>query len=110
MQGDGRQTRDFTYVGTVTALITDAIARRVTYPEPVNLAFGTRTEILELAPHGRGARRHARSRSSTPKPGSATCGTHRTTPTRLRELFPDVVPADLRDSLRATLDWFRAGA
>ena len=30
--------------------------------------------------------------------------------TRLRELFPDVVPDDLRDALRATLDWFRAGA
>ena len=29
--------------------------------------------------------------------GPATCGTRRPTPTRLRELFPDVVPADLPD-------------
>src|SRR5690606_17159924 len=38
--GDGKQTRDFTFVDTVVNTITDAIARRVTSPDPVNLAFG----------------------------------------------------------------------
>ena len=27
--------------------------------------------------------------------------------TRLRNLFPDVVPVTLEDGLRATVDWFR---
>ena len=49
VHGDGTQSRDFTFVGTVSALIADALARRVTHPESVNLAFGTRTDILTLA-------------------------------------------------------------
>ena len=32
VHGDGEQTRDFTFVGTVADVITDAIARRVTSP------------------------------------------------------------------------------
>ena len=32
MHGDGKQTRDFTFVDTVTEVIADAIARRVTSP------------------------------------------------------------------------------
>ena len=109
VEGDGHQTRDFTFVGTVVAVIADALTRRVTEPLPVNLAFGTRTEILELVhileelvghpleiehADGRvGDVRHSQN-----------------DPTRLRELFPDVVPRDLRDGLRDTLDWFRSGA
>src|SRR3984885_6405552 len=34
VNGDGTQTRDFTYVGTVAALLTDAVRRRVTASEP----------------------------------------------------------------------------
>ena len=48
VDGDGRQTRDFTYVDTVAAVIADAVVRRVTDLEPVNLAFGTRTDLLTL--------------------------------------------------------------
>ena len=32
VHGDGTQSRDFTYVGTVTAVIADAVARGVTCP------------------------------------------------------------------------------
>ena len=48
IDGDGRQTRDFTFVDSVAAVIADAVVRRVTDPEPVNLAFGTRTDLLTL--------------------------------------------------------------
>ncbi len=48
VHGDGGQTRDFTYVGSVIAVLSDAIHRKVTDPEPVNLAFGTRVSLLEL--------------------------------------------------------------
>ena len=106
VQGDGRQTRDFTYVGTVAALITDAIARRVTYPEPVNLAFGTRTEILELArmveelvgtptrdrAHGSpGRRRAALTERSDPTPGALPRRRPRRPP-RLAPRHPRLVP------------------
>src|SRR4029077_16173996 len=42
MHGDGAQSRDFTFVDTVVATIADALTRRVSDPDPVNLAFGTR--------------------------------------------------------------------
>ncbi|MEI2700595.1 MAG: hypothetical protein V9E94_20490 [Microthrixaceae bacterium] len=48
MHGDGTQSRDFTYVDTVCAVITDAVVRRVSSPDPVNLAFGSRTNLLEV--------------------------------------------------------------
>ena len=43
VHGDGGQTRDFTFVGTVVATIADALERRVTSLDPVNLAFSTAT-------------------------------------------------------------------
>ncbi len=46
--GDGRQSRDFTYVGTVTAVVTNALIHRVTSTEPVDLAFGTRITLLDV--------------------------------------------------------------
>ncbi len=48
VNGDGLHSRDFTYVGTVCRVLLDAARRRVTHPEPVNLAFGTSTTLLEL--------------------------------------------------------------
>ena len=48
VHGDGTQSRDFTYVDTVTGVLTDAIVRRVTSDEPVNLAFGTRVTLLDV--------------------------------------------------------------
>ena len=40
VHGDGTQSRDFTYVGTVSEVIVDAVTRGVTHNTPVNLAFG----------------------------------------------------------------------
>ena len=48
VHGDGTQTRDFTFVGTVVSVLTDAIRRRVVDLEPVNLAYGSRVSLLEL--------------------------------------------------------------
>ena len=48
VHGDGLQSRDFTYVGTVCAVLLDAVTRRVSHPEPVNLAFGTNTTVRPL--------------------------------------------------------------
>ena len=48
VQGDGRQSRDFTFVGTVADVLAHAVTRKVTCREPVNLAFGSRTDLLEV--------------------------------------------------------------
>ena len=106
VHGDGTQSRDFTYVGTVTDVIRDAVTRGVTCPTPVNLAFGTRTTLLEvidrisdLVGH-RVERRHVETR-----PGDVP---HSQADTELlRSLFPDVDPVTLDDGLRATVEWMQ---
>jgi UDP-glucose 4-epimerase len=105
VHGDGGQTRDFTFVGTVAAVLTDAVRRRVTDPRPVNLAFGTRVSLLELIALleqqlGRPLRRaHADTRPGDVRDSQADR-------TNLTRLFPDVRPVPLEEGLRATVDWF----
>lgn len=106
INGDGLQTRDFVSVATVAGLITRAVLDRVTHPAPVNLAFGTRTNLLELVAELETtvgtelAVEHAPVRAGDIR---ASCGDS----TRLRALFPGVTPQPLRDGLAATVDWYR---
>ncbi len=105
VHGDGGQTRDFTYVGTVVAVLADAVRRRVSDPRPVNLAFGTRVSLLELISVledllGRPLdRAHSDPRAGDVRDSQAD-------QSRLHQLFPDVQPVALRDGLSATLAWF----
>jgi UDP-glucose 4-epimerase len=106
IHGDGTQSRDFTFVDTVTAVLTDAVVRTVASPEPVNLAFGTRTTLLELieaieAHLGHPVeRRHVDRRAGDVDHSQAAND-------RLRALFPDVVATTLDEGLARTIDWFR---
>ncbi|GAA1020863.1 epimerase [Acrocarpospora pleiomorpha] len=105
VHGDGEQTRDFTYVGTVVRLLADAALRRVTSPAPVNLAFGTRItvnhlvtligEILGKPP----ATRHVPARVGDVRHSQAACD-------QLTRLFPSVDPVPLGDGLKHTVAWF----
>jgi len=106
IHGDGEQTRDFTYVGSVTRVIADAVTRTVTDLEPVNLAFGTRTtlnalvgelsDVLGFAPQVE----HVEPRTGDVRDSQADNA-------RLRHHFPDVQPVPLREGLEQTVDWFR---
>jgi UDP-glucose 4-epimerase len=105
LQGDGKQSRDFTFVGTVSEVLADAVRRRVTCTGPVNLAFGTRTDLLHVIELlgellGRVLEvDHRDARAGDVRHSQADS-------TRLRELFPDVEAVDLRDGLAQTLAWF----
>lgn len=48
LNGDGLQSRDFTFVDTVTWVLSDAVHRRVTSSVPVNLAIGANVKLLDL--------------------------------------------------------------
>jgi len=104
--GDGQQSRDFTFVGTVAAVLADAVERTVTSPEPVNLAFGSRTTLLDLvAQLGEllGAPlqvRHEPERVGDVRHSQASND-------RLRALFPSATPVPLTTGLSATVDWVR---
>jgi UDP-glucose 4-epimerase len=107
IHGDGLQSRDFTYVDTVSAVIADALQRQVTHPDPVNLAYGTRISILELAHRIEEvvglpvAIEHVAPRAGDVRHSQADSAA-------LERLFPSVQPTDFEAALRATIDWFRA--
>lgn len=106
VHGDGGQTRDFTYVGSVCEVITAAVVGRVCHERPVNLAFGGRSSLLEVLDlleailGGAIEREHVATRPGDVRDSQAD-------QTRLRSLFPDVEPVALEDGLRRTVEWFR---
>ena len=109
VHGDGRQSRDFTFVGSVCRVLADATRRRVAHPEPVNLAFGSRITLLELITALEELLGHELPREHAPvRPGDVPHSQADTT--RLRSLFPDVRPVAFDEGLRATVDWFRSQA
>jgi UDP-glucose 4-epimerase len=105
IHGDGTQTRDFTYVGDVAAVVCDALARRVTFDGPVNLAFGTNTSLLSLVALMEELVGHPLERAHGPsRPGDVHDS--QADSTRLRSLFPHLRPTSLRDGVQATMEWF----
>jgi UDP-glucose 4-epimerase len=109
IHGDGTQSRDFTYVGTVAQVLRHAVERRVTHNTPVNLAFGTRVTLLDLLEEiesqlGRRVERdHGPARVGDVPHSQADNSL-------LRSLFSDVAPVDLPTGLKQTIDWFRSRA
>lgn len=105
IHGDGLQTRDMVSAADVSAVVGAAVERRVTLAAPVNLAFGSRRTVLELADTletvlGRPLdRRHVPPRAGDVRHSQADA-------TRLRTLFPDVAPSDFATELRRTVDAF----
>lgn len=109
MNGDGSQTRDFTYVATVVAAISDAIHRRVAHDRPVNLAFGSRVSLRDLI-HllerilGTGLPiDHKASRPGDARDSQADSSL-------LRSLFPGLTTSSLLEGLTATVEWHRLDA
>ncbi len=107
VHGDGTQSRDFTYVGSVVAAIIDALERRVTSGTPVNLAFGTRISLLDVLAKLEVLVGKPIARSYVGKRAGDVPHSQAET-TRLRELFPEVVPVDFDQGLEATVDWMRS--
>lgn len=106
IQGDGEQSRDFTFVETVCRILFDAAQRRVTHPEPVNLAFGTNTTINQLAVMlGEALDCTPAIEYLPPRAGDvrASLADNAT----LRSLFPDLQPVALEDGISRTIQWFK---
>lgn len=104
--GDGLQTRDFTYVGTVCSVIRSVLERGITDRSPINLAYGTRTTLLDLVRELESIlelnilTHHADARPGDVRHSQADDA-------RLRSFLPDVEPVPLVDGLRATVNWMR---
>lgn len=109
VHGDGRQSRDFTYVGTVVDVLARAVTGATTAPGPVNLAFGTRTDLLDLiARLERLLGRAIAVEHTEPRPGDVRHST--ADGRRLADLFGALEPVGLDEGLAATVAWFRGEA
>jgi UDP-glucose 4-epimerase len=105
VHGDGGQARDFTYVGSVTQILADAAARRVTSTKPVNLAFGSCVSLRRLMDIlAVVLDRPIESVSLPPRTGDVRQS--QASPHLLRELFPGICPVSLEEGLRMTVAWF----
>jgi UDP-glucose 4-epimerase len=107
IHGDGRQTRDFTYVDTVVRVLLDAVSRRVAYGGPVNLAFGSRVSILDLVHELEGTlARPLQVRHTEPRAGDVR---HSQADQRLLlSLFPTATATPLANGLMTTVQWYRS--
>lgn len=106
LHGDGTQSRDFTFVGTVCRVLLMAVKRKVCSPEPVNLAFGTNTSLLDLISMieelgGRGAEIDSLPNRVGDVPHSWADNSS------LRALMPDIAPIQLVDGLAQTYGWMK---
>jgi UDP-glucose 4-epimerase len=104
VHGDGEQTRDFTYVGTVTDIIARAVVDRVTDLDPVNLAFGTRTsinELIRLLSEELGFRPEVR----YVEPRAGDVRDSQADNERLTRKFKGVEPIEVSTGLNHTVDW-----
>jgi UDP-glucose 4-epimerase len=104
VHGDGAQTRDFTFVSTVAEVVVAAAVNGVSHDQPVNVAYGTRTNLLAVIDLledilGRPLKRkHIEARAGDVLHSQADS-------TVLRHLFPHVQPVALRDGLLQTIEW-----
>ena len=105
--GDGTQTRDFIFVGTVCEILLDSALRNLGHPEPVNVALNTETSLLELIEEIREVSGTSPQVEFRP-PRAGDILHSRADDSRLRELFPSLSPVPLADGLRQTIDWARS--
>lgn len=109
VNGDGKQSRDFTFVDSVTWVLADAVHRQVTSDRPVNLAIGVNTtllDLIELIEQNLGEKVAVEFRPErvgdvrASQSGSAL----------LCQLFPNMPTMSIDEGLNRTLQWFRRQA
>jgi UDP-glucose 4-epimerase len=104
--GDGQQTRDFTFVGTVAQVLVEGVTRRVVSDTPVNLAYGNRVTLLTLIDR-LGSLLDAPLEVEHMPPRVGDVRDSQADHTRLCALFPHVRPLPLEAGLARTVAWYR---
>lgn len=107
LHGDGTQSRDFTYVGTVAMTIARALSMQTTSSRPVNLAFGSNITLNEvIAGVAKLIGRALAVEAHPPRPGDVKHS--QADNADLLAILPNIDPVPFTDGLRSTVDWFRS--
>ena len=104
--GDGEQTRDFTYVGTVVKIITDCISNKVLHPEPVNLAYGNNISLNQVTDLLKNDFPDLKVKHLSPRGGDVLHS--KNDPKLVKSLYPNINIEKFETSLQETIKWFKS--
>ena len=103
--GDGEQTRDFTYVGTVVSIIKNCISDKVLHPEPVNLAYGNNISLNQVIHLLKNSFPDLKVKYLSPRGGDVLHS--KNDPKLVKSLYPNVYVEKFESSLQETINWFK---
>ena len=103
--GDGLQTRDFTYVGTVVNIILSCISKKILHPEPVNLAYGNNISLNKVLEIMKFNFPTLNVKYLPPRKGDVLHS--KNDPKLIKTLYPDITRDKFEVSLQKTIDWFK---
>jgi UDP-glucose 4-epimerase len=103
--GDGEQTRDFTYVGTVINIILDCISNKVLHPEPVNLAYGNNISLNQVTQLLKNGFPDLKVKYLSPRGGDVLHS--KNDPKLVQSMYPNVNIEKFETSLQETINWFK---
>ena len=103
--GDGEQTRDFTYVGTVVSIIKNCISDKVLHPEPVNLAYGNNISLSQVIHLLKNSFPDLKVKYLSPRDGDVLHS--KNDPKLVRSLYPNINVEKFETSLLETINWFK---
>ena len=103
--GDGEQTRDFTYVGTVVNVIIDCISNKILHPEPVNLAYGNSISLNQVTELLKNSFPDLKVKNLSPRAGDVLHSKNE--PKLIKSLYPNVDIEKFETSLEETINWFK---
>lgn len=103
--GDGRQSRDFTYIDDVCDVILEAVKIKSNSPDPINLAFGNSVTLLDLLELFRKYFGNIDVQFHQARPGDVQNSS--ADPTRLLSKMGKRKPISLEKALSQTFEWIR---
>lgn len=103
--GDGLQTRDFTYVGTVVNIILSCISKKILHPEPVNLAYGNNISLNQVLEIMKLNFPTLKIKYLPPRKGDVLHS--KNDPKLIKSLYPDIALDKFEVSLQKTINWFK---
>ena len=109
IHGDGKQTRDFTYVDTVVDALIQSVESQVSPDGPINVAFGQPYNLLEVLHQIEDLLgRQADCVFTDPRRGDVRDSLNN--PDVFRQVFPTVEPVEFRQALARTVAWLQSSS
>jgi UDP-glucose 4-epimerase len=104
VNGDGNQSRDFTYIDSVTSILIQGMKEKVFSSSPVNLAFGSRITLNQCISELRLKFPNLKVEYLPERNGDVR--NSQNNPALLKELFPRIRPIEFSEGIDLTCKWF----